>query len=158
MKFIFMTIILTASIIQNSDAKVPRFEKSKNIFSTKQTQLIKEFQINSELIIKLKSGDSTDKIENGDILAIDNNDDLFVALRDFNDELTIEPISGDFEFDPEFKRPCVYDGKVFAHGQIIAVDPGLFLNYRGFPVMLRPGKMVVCKDGTLYEYEIRPNY
>lgn len=158
MKFILLTMIIATSIIQNVDAKVPRFYKSKNIFSIKQTQLIKEFQINPEFIVKLKSGDSTDKIENGDILAIDNNDELFVAVRDINDELTIEILTSDFELDPEFKRPCIYNGKLYAHGQVIAVDPGLFLNYRGFPVMLRPGKMLVCRDGVLHDYEIRPRY
>jgi hypothetical protein len=161
MKLILLTMITVTSIIQNVDANVPGIEKL-NDFShnklSKSEQLLKEYMIDPSDVIFLQSGDSTDQIENGDIFSLDNNEELYVAVRDINDRLTYESLAQDFEITPNFKRPCLYNGKVYAHGQIIAVDPGRWLNYRGFPVMLRPGKMLVCRNGVLHEYEVRPRY
>lgn len=51
-------------------------------------------------------------------------------------------------------RPCWYNGKIYAHCKIIAVDPALSMKRSGLPVMLRAGSFLVCKDSTLNSYEI----
>ena len=53
------------------------------------------------------------------------------------------------------KKPCFYKGKFYSHGQIIAVDPGQWIIWRGEVYTARPGKMLRCDNGKLKSYEIR---
>ena len=51
--------------------------------------------------------------------------------------------------------PCFYNDKIYFHGQIIPVSPGVWIYYRGQVVSVQPGLMLVCNDGELESKEIR---
>lgn len=158
MKFILIVFVLTiASHTTKVLAKNPRVIRP--VKKSLATINYAGFVIDKSAIIELYTGDDTDLIENGDIVSIDKNDHLFVAVRDRNNELTFELLDNDFRELKLINRPCWYNGKIYAHGKIIAVDPGKWLMTRsGLPVMLRPGSFLVCKDGTLHSHEIVIRY
>lgn len=77
-------------------------------------------------------------------------------IRDVDRELSLDCVSnGNLIHD--IKMPCLYKEKLYLHGDLIPVNPGVWIYYRGEALPIRRGTILVCSDGALKVVRI-PNY
>ena len=78
------------------------------------------------------------------------------AERNENNRLNLDCVDNSRNRLRNVKMPCFYEDKVYPHGQIIPVSPGVWIVKDGFLVDFEPGRMLVCDDGELKQIEITP--
>lgn len=156
MKNILFTLCFIISL--SSYAEIRGFNKLKRII--KRAVKVIDYPNNAYPKIKgaktLNKGDSTKSIRHGDLLSIDKNSKICTARRNIDNELLFDCVSNS-DFIADIKMPCMYKEKLYLHGDLIPVDPGVWIYYRGEVLPIRRGTMLLCHDGDLKVIRI-PRY
>ena len=109
--------------------------------------------------IESSAGEIDDRIidaQSSDSINLNANQISCFADRNENSRLHLDCIDNARDRLRNVKMPCFYEDKVFPHGQIIPVSPGVWIVRDGFVVDFAPGKMLVCDDGELKSIHITP--
>ena len=95
------------------------------------------------------SGKSTKHLEHGDLIKLYKSKVVCNAVRGEKEVLSFDCVSNSWRDRVRFKKPCVYDETLYMHGDLIPVNPGVWIFYRGEVIPMRPGEMLICNDGNL---------
>ena len=113
--------------------------------------------IELESIELVESGDDASDISPGDLFSTNENT-LCQTFASANGALSFDCQPIDLNKLINAKRPCFYEDKLYLHGSIIPVNPGVYrLTPSGSVVTIQPGIFLVCKDGSLVPQSLPEN-
>ena len=145
-------IVFIFCILFNSNAFSIDFFGKKLKMKKNKIELHKNIDSQSER--SLNSGDSILGIEHGDLLSLDNGKISCLSKRSIQNKLSLDCVENIGSNVAALKKPCLHNNKIYLHGDIIPIHPGVWIYYQGEVIPVEPGKMLVCQNGKLIPVKI----
>lgn len=106
--------------------------------------------IDLESLELVESGDEVNDLAPGDLFSINDNNTLCQTLGQGNGALSFQCQTVDLSELVNVRRPCYYKDKIYLHGAIIPVHPGVYrVTPNGSVITIQPGIFLLCQDGNL---------
>tara|TARA_B100000925_G_scaffold291057_1_gene277867 strand:- start:3688 stop:4251 length:564 start_codon:yes stop_codon:yes gene_type:complete len=107
-------------------------------------------KVDIDTLVQHKSGDDISELETGSLFTINQGQGLCKVSRQNQEIPFFKCKQIDVDAIKKIRRPCFYKNKIYLHGSIIPIHPGIYrITPSGSVITLQPGQFYMCEDGEL---------
>ena len=107
-------------------------------------------KIDGDTLVQHESGDDISDLETGSLFTINQGQGLCKVSRQNQGMPFFKCKQIDVDAIKKIRRPCFYKNKIYLHGAIIPIHPGIYrITPSGSVITLQPGQFYICEDGEL---------